>query len=336
MMFLLLSSIMTSSQKQSWSCGGCTYINTIDRTHCEMCGTSQHYKPSKQMMNPKIFETEISNTLVSNCGLKGMIRGIKIIDQFENQALKALVKRYNTCSSICGYLSCGIPHYLLSTQRFPCSNYSAKAVSLLMKQLGDGKALSDYVAKSMQFIAHDRVNYITHNPNEFKNNKERGDYTKAWVANYEISRCIEQMECANKKCVVFLRCNQYREIDATNREEKELIIKQEKPFGKETRFLIEMFEPNILIPCDHNYNAFVKECRERDIDDVRNLLWILDLHGHFNTAISMDINHQKTLVIMDTYLANYCSNPAALQCMDLVLQYDHMDLDMDECKNKNE
>merc|ERR1712113_1152254 len=128
----------------------------------------------------------------------------------------------------------------------------------------------------------------------------------------EISRFIQQMDCEHKKHVVFLRCNQYLEVNEANREERELIIKEEKPFGKDTKFLIEMFEPRLLMAYDRN--AFLKECVKRKIEDIESLLWILDLHGHFNCAFTTRIDKQMNVVVMDTYLANHCDNPAVSAC----------------------
>ena len=117
-----------------------------------------------------------------------------------------------------------------------------------------------------------------------------------------------------------MRCNQYRELEVANREERDLILEEEKPFGSDIRFLIEFFGPRKLIKCDKN--EFKKECKERDIDDIESLLWILDLHGHYNCAFTTKINVgdrlENNVVIMDTYNCKHCQNPAPLQCFDLV------------------
>ncbi len=80
-----------------------------------------------------------------------------------------------------------------------------------------------------------------------------------------------------------------------NREEKELILAEEKQFGADTTFLIELFEPRKLIKCDDNYNEFMAECKERDIAP-KQLLWILDLHGHYNCAFATNINDMNNIV----------------------------------------
>ena len=156
------------------------------------------------------------------------------------------------------------------------------------------------------------------NLDQFKKKKERTDYVKAWVANYEISKFLDHINDDSIKYVVFLRCNQFREIEITNHEEKELILKEEKPFGKNVRFLIEFFKPRKLIQCDNNYDAFIQECKQRNIDNVESLYWILDLHGHFNTAFATRIENEMNIVILDTYLSNHCHNPAVSQCFEFV------------------
>ena len=174
----------------------------------------------------------------------GVIREIKIIDQFEDQTLRASVDRYKTCTAICGYLSCALPLYLLSEHRFPfdskfrnivwkkdsdpnldgieskedeqSESESAKTLQAIIDRLCDAPEISEYVSSAMQFILRDRQKYIEHTPNAFASDKERAHYLRAWVANYEISRFIEAMKCDHTKYVVFLRCNQYLEVEVAN------------------------------------------------------------------------------------------------------------------------
>eukprot|EP01084_Bolivina_argentea_P013429 25205_1 len=327
---------LLNTQKQEWACVLCTYLNKPNRKDCEMCGTSKDHPPPQKKTYDTFFQREMTNKKISYNNATGMIREIKIVDQFKDQKLKTLINEYNTCTAICGYLSCAIPQYLLSNYEFPFNKTYRNITDAqdekhengydkIVKKLCDSNELNAYVSTAMHFIITDRIKYIQKNKNKFKKAKDETDYKKAWVANYEISKYIQTMDCKNKKYIAFLRCNQFREIDIANREEKELIEKEEKPFGKNVRFLIELFEPRILIQCDNNYNGFIQECKKRNIEP-QQLLWILDLHGHYNTAFATQVNNVDNVIIMDTYLANHCSNPAALKCFHLVFNGDNMDV----------
>ena len=382
--FQLMTALLSSQEKDKWSCPRCTFDNKPDIPQCEMCNgpkcasTLSDNQSKSNWNTPPLFEREKTNKIIvsnTNDTTLGVIREIKIIDQFEDETLKKLVNRYKTCTAICGYLSCGIPLYLLNEHRFSfdskfrnidCKNNdtdnsdgeingdsnansnansnadsdansdgnseqkedehlesrnesnvkSLNDLHRIMDSLCDSQQIAEYISNAMQFIVRDRQKYIQRTPSAFESDKEKNHYLRAWVANYEISRFIQSMECQHRKYVVFLRCNQYLELEVANREEKELILSEEKPFGKDTKFIIEMFEPRKLFRCDRG--LFIKECEVRKIDSVESCLWILDLHGHFNCAFTTRIGGQSNVVVMDTYRANHCDNPAVLTCFDLV------------------
>ena len=110
-------------------------------------------------------------------------------------------------------------------------------------------------------------------------------------------------------------------MEVANREERDLILSEEKPFGKDTQFLIEMFGPRKLMQCDRS--VFIKECAARKFKSTESFLWILDLHGHYNCAFTTRIDGEANVVVMDTYLANHCDNPAVSTCFELVFGGDN-------------
>ena len=134
----------------------------------ESAVSNQHKEP--QWAASPFFDREKTNKLITS----GVIREIKIIDQFEDQTLRALVNRYKTCTAICGYLSCALPLYLLSEHRFPfdfkfrnidsksdgieskedeqSESESAKTLQAIIDRLCDAQEISKYVSSAMQCL----------------------------------------------------------------------------------------------------------------------------------------------------------------------------------------
>lgn len=89
-----------------------------------------------------------------------------------------------------------------------------------------------------------RAAYICMNPTQFKLEKDKLNYMRDWVANYEISDFIQGLEPVLKANIWFFRNCAYDhpdEMEKINREEAERVV-EEKPF-KGMKYFVEQFSP---------------------------------------------------------------------------------------------
>ena len=132
----------------------------------------------------KIFSKEVRSIFVTNI----MVREVKILDQFGSSYDKSISK-FNTANSICGYVICAVaPTFAKRLTSEP----KPSQVEALLKELNDPCLIVPEVEKSMEFIKHQRDSYIKTFTNDFKTDRERKNYVKDWVANYEISDYIQK------------------------------------------------------------------------------------------------------------------------------------------------
>ena len=280
----------------------------------------------KEIMKKRMkYSNEKVNVILSQSeATSQFIRELKIIHQFGNETLQEWIDTRKIGPGLCGYLACAVAHYIaLNNEMF--FNDSKERKKIIEKLLTDIDApihlsnnnnnknkndtFGSLIDKSIKFIESDRKKYISSN-NELSNDNKKGDkYLIDEVANFEISYYINQ--CINDKNginnnIVFFRRNQYLcgDIEKAKYIEKELILKEEKKYSPNYLYLIEMFNPNILFGL--NCKEFLNQLSKRNINDYRNLLFVFDLDGHFNTGF-IDKN-SNDFVILDTTSGDYTQN----------------------------
>jgi len=126
-----------------------------------------------------------------------------------------LITEFNAPSAICGYVSTALLH-LVAQKDLKSEN----DVDQLKRQLCIFEDVEPLIRNSMSRIRTSKENYISSHMQDFPTPKSKNDYLKAWVANYEISDFLRELPEELRKCVVFLRINEYAEIDSATHEEK--------------------------------------------------------------------------------------------------------------------
>ncbi|KAJ5075228.1 hypothetical protein M0811_07581 [Anaeramoeba ignava] len=266
---------------------------------------------------PQLFHNE-KKTISLN---SGFIREINIIDQY-SEIFKPLIKKYNTTISICGFIAPAVAFWIFDNlQTFPYL-IDVNSVKRLIFSLLDPDNLVPYVEDAMKFIQNDRENYVKTHSNEFSTEKEKENYLRDWVANYEISDYIKYKANPN---VIFSRFieRDFGPFSKLNHEEKRR-LEEEVPFRKYKFFLDspnpKKGEQNILQNPEEWLNENIKNenitKNENDsqIDWKSNKIIITDSTGHFTVSLPLILlqNQKKTntlLVLNSLNYAVYSSQP---------------------------
>ena len=194
------------------------------------------------------------------------------LDQF-SAFFSELIDLHETAGSICGYLTivnCALLCEALETAEHTVKDDDALVEALLaaIRDPQEVRARCDVV---MAAIRERRRAYVAEHDNDFDggcvfddfDGREARAYTKAWVANYELSDQLAEFasgaSAASRRRLLFLRMNQWpQHADATH-EEKARIGAEEARFGGrreaegaihyaegDSFFVIERFGPRKL------------------------------------------------------------------------------------------
>eukprot|EP01083_Nonionella_stella_P076815 209497_1 len=277
-----------------------------------------------------VFTTEQTNYAVfvlqeekEQKELFGMIREIKIADQFEHDAFTRLAQKYDKKEGICGHISGCVAKYILQQQITHNTADDTKTNDLkfefddkmlqniIYKDLCDDTIIKS-VEESIQFTLDWRNKYIEKHKSEFGTEEMVKQYMDLPCANFEISDYVRyQVDDTLAKRIVFLRMNNLSCLKEAEYECKERIIAEDQSFGNET-FIVEFFAPRKLMKCAE----FGKECKLRNMN-AECMVFILDLNGHYNIALPMRIKNERNVIMVDTYTANHVKNPTAMKCFEL-------------------
>ncbi|KAJ9473392.1 hypothetical protein DIPPA_28123 [Diplonema papillatum] len=327
----------------AWDCPACTYENEPEKTVCDMCKTARNWKPPKRPA-VQIVEREISVHNVPG----GMVREWTILDQGNDEELSALVKSHSTGTGICGYIcsSVGLTTLSGAAEGFPYDKEyrrieldaegklpeGSRLFSVLHRLFGPkAQAVKVNVARCMEYIQGDRRHYIAGSPVLSSDKKEGKGYLTAWVANYEISKCLRHFvhdrkagrTCPNthlahfvdavslsKAAVCFLRRNQMPDLDEATYEERDLLLAEEAVFEGDP-YILEFIYPSRRKLLRSDVADFTAECELRGVHREA-ILWMVDLKGHFNTAFTTRFVRggveEKTVVMLDSYSGLHSEN----------------------------
>eukprot|EP00996_Jenningsia_fusiforme_P002589 NODE_3415_length_981_cov_34.399142_g3137_i0.p1 GENE.NODE_3415_length_981_cov_34.399142_g3137_i0~~NODE_3415_length_981_cov_34.399142_g3137_i0.p1 ORF type:complete len:323 (-),score=65.56 NODE_3415_length_981_cov_34.399142_g3137_i0:13-906(-) len=251
----------------------------------------------------------------------GIIRECHVLRQFDDPPLTRLPKLYGAADSICGFIVCGICDFLHTNAEDDLS--PQKVIGLL----ADVSRLAPSVERSMAWIQNDRTAYIEEFSSEFSSAADRTEYLKAWVANYEISDYLNTQVVTSERpwSFLFVRCNQYPELEVASHIERRRIIAEEAAFGLDEKYLVEFYTPgggSPVLVAGSDTNGLRREAKARGLNLFRSA-YILDLHGHFVTAIAARLPHGEreanNLILIDSLEhSDFSEHPAAVFCHQLV------------------
>ena len=220
---------------------------------------------------------------------------VGVINQF-HESWNALIKKYNTASAICGYMSLGFANIIAN---MPKNEFDALGIEELKDLLSDPSIVQPSVENAMRFVQMDRDNYINTNSLQKKTAEH---YLKNWVANYEISDYCRALDPLVSKHIIFVRFNQFIDIREATFEERVRLLEEES-FGK---FIIETFATS-----DNQCSRKLNTPKGLISELSRYPLWrvaIIDLAGHFAIAVVSEGN----LFLFNTTDFNYLEGTGAL------------------------
>ena len=238
------------------------------------------------------------------------IREVKIFDQFDSPPVRSLASSKGACSAICGYCACAVSSFLLDRQYTTLSLTEIK--TLVAELLDNVDLIIPYLSVAFDAILDDRRAYIAAPSTPFADASEEAGYITAWVANYEISDVLRGYATSN---VAYLRRNQTVDLAEATHVEKERLLAEEVSFPPGDDFILEFFEPRELLRCSRD--TFLDACQSRGLNP-ESLIWIIDLKGHYNVAISIRDEGRCSLVMLDTGAAAHCDNITAVKAFELV------------------
>ena len=248
------------------------------------------------------------------------------IDQF-GPLFSQAKKEYSTASAICGYLSCAnallIEKFVVDLLKSGESLTLEKINNFASNNLSDIDYVLPEVLKCMGDIQENRVLYWKEHPEA----KAPENYLKNWVANYEISDCVKGRSISGREDTkdylsptTFVRYNQWPERnDATSDERARLF--EEQRFGGEKKgkrisyddddsvYFLELFRNSQS--SFHTPEEFKGESHTNDGVIYPRAL-IIDLNGHFVSALACHVDDMPLLYIFNTTAANYVSNNMAV------------------------
>lgn len=221
---------------------------------------------------------------------KGTIRELILVDQWSSKFFP-LIKKYQTSSAICGYVSIASA-YLLAGQFTSDSILTVDELNNKLKVLQDTNKVYKQVEKAMKFIYIDRMKYLEEYENEFSNERERSAYLSDWVANYEIS---DYMTAFPNKRIHFVRAIE-RNFEKVNHEEKRR-LEEEIPF-RNLDFFVD----------GAGQKTSPKDWKQMSWE---NVIFIVDMVGHFvvmkPVLLKMNQNIEKTLLLINSMKGDHLS-----------------------------
>ena len=254
------------------------------------------------------------------------------LNQFHQDYIP-LIKKYGTAAAICGYTTIANLK-LMSQVALPEKEiYSLADLETLIQATRNKSNVFAQVEEAMQFISQDRNNYINSHPSQFTIQSAK-QYMQAWVANYEISKCLIATTNETNKNIHFLRHNQYPELRTATFEEKDIIAVEEKKFGGTSNQHGQLnFEPGASMFC---VERFVPERKLQTPNDWRIeekitpnsslKFFALDLNGHFTACIACKTEELgNTLVLLNTTETNYSTKISFAWLFDLVFSTEKED-----------
>ena len=223
---------------------------------------------------------------------------VKLLYQFGSD-FKDIMSTYGTSNSICGYLAPVISLYI------SCNLTSFSDLPSIIENLNKPSIVVPLVEDSMKFIQNSRKMYVESQPtSECFTEKDKADYMKDWVANYEISDYMRSLNDNHKnqalKTLCFLRyvgLDQPESKDCKHEEKERL--EEEKPFiGK--KFFIESFHERRRLET-------VDEWKKANyIGNNKTFIFIADLNGHFvSFSFINSKDKNKCLILYDTTQGSY-------------------------------
>jgi hypothetical protein len=231
---------------------------------------------------------------------------VKLFNQFSSE-FTALMQKYNTSNSICGYLAPVISQYL-------CENLTEiDLLPEIIEELNRPEVLFPLTEKSMEFIQTSRQKYIDCHPELFEEN-EKKNYIKDWVANYEISDYVLNLNDKSLTNLFFFRYVGWDfplEAEKTTHEEKER-LNEELPF-KGNKFFMESFYERRELHTIENWKKSIKPLLLTTEDF---LVFIADLKGHFVSFVY--IVSRKRLILLDTTKASYLNSEVVGKLAELM------------------
>ena len=224
----------------------------------------------------KLHQTTIDNHLCSRSfqgqSQSGMqLLQLPIFNQFHPQ-WNPLISKYSTPSAICGYTAIACARLIAASDPLSLTKEE------LQQKLCDVSAISGHVEHSMRFIHDCRRDYIKKNFSKFPAKSEDA-YLKAWVANYEVSDYLRHgCPPSERPNIVFVRFNQYPELDQATHEEHDRISDHERGFNDAT-ILVETFcDSEMLLARPHLH-------RPSEVPQLPSLrAAVVDVNGHFACA----------------------------------------------------
>lgn len=196
--------------------------------------------------------------------------------------------------------------------------------------LSDIKQVLPHTRQCMDFIHKKRCLYWKQQNHTL--NKEPSDCSlQAWVANFEVSDFFKGISIKGQLPApsVFVRYNQWPELDNATPDERER-LQEEKRFGGKTVvsntgekcvkyqeedsvYFIEIFEGGD-VSTFHTPEEFQEIQQEANIFDRHQVprVVLLDLNGHFVAALACCIDEISQMFVFNTTGADYISNNMAI------------------------
>ena len=250
----------------------------------------------------------------------GSVRQWNSLDQ-HSQTFHEAIEKYSAPKSSCGAFSCAAA-VILSQQYKIGDDFET-----VMPSLQNVSEMEPEVRKVMAHMEKSRATYIMANKSDFKSPGEERQYMTAWAANYELSDYLKDCAKAGRigPNVFFLRYNQWPERNTASHEELQRLV-EEEPFGGHNtgdkanvqleegaqRFILERFLPDGTSQLQST-DEFLKGHKS-----FVGAIFVLDLNGHFATAVASGPLHDPTLIVVNTTRGNYIRSGGGGGCIPLV------------------
>jgi len=220
-----------------------------------------------------------------------------------------MISSLNAPKSSCGAFSCA--NAVILSQRLAAGEDAASILTALQDQT----VVEPELRRAMQYMSEARRAYVQAHKDDFKSFRDVDTYVSAWAANYEISDYLRLEAKAGRLPhaeLFFLRYNQWSERNTATHEEAARLV-EEEPFGGHntgdkanvqlevgaSRFIVESFLPDGG-HCLERTDEFLKR-----VGQLRNAVFILDLNGHFATAVASGPIEDPKLIVCNTTRGDY-------------------------------
>jgi len=237
------------------------------------------------------------------------VRTVKIRNQFRSD-FHYLIQKYDTPASICGYVATSVSKYCAENlSGMMCPEQIDKVLDPLVNSKRTIKSL---VKESMKSIQNDRKNYLNAYSSNFKTKKEKKEYMRDWVANFEISDLFRNTPMTFDNLYFARHCAMtYPTLAEKCQHEQKRRLFEELPFAENKTFL-ESFNPRRELFSEDEFVA--KDRSSLNFNDDKPMVFVGDLMGHYITLVALKIklengDIQDTVLLLDSTdekdLANY-------------------------------